>query len=1131
MGLFKRSTKGQSASRRGAKPPQPKTFILEPILTPSGLVTGEDPDHPAALVDLVTHPAVDLGMTPTEMHPVIDSTDAEGDRVHPVEDLALQSSVSDAIAIPHTDIQPLAFVGHPIDSLPNAPVSPFTSGVFTVGESGLVSVDYLFDGGGYKGELAFFSLEGMEQFTPGSEEFIQEAAHRALSNSDLGHVIVRDAEEGAKFSARLGYEGNFNRGSYLGEKTIHMTAGSKFGVMLVPNGTVQEVYENPAIESSKRPLFSLATANPQDKMHLGQIGDVTGDGHTFSLEDKRLDKGSDRDYNDVVFHVKGATGQAESLDSLINPQKDWRQSAIGHQLIEYVTQLDATPEPGTGGEVPPDSGQGSGEGTPAGEGTGNGGSSSNGGSPTPSDPDPGNSGQPTTGTENSGGSGTGTSSGSGTSSDPVTPPTTETTPTPTIPLSQQPLVGIIDTGFAPNNPDIDYTNILLGRDYVGDDANPLLATGEGSQHGTHILGVIKAAQGNGLGIDGINDDAKVWVSRATGSGKWADALKEFVDTAKALGQPHAIANLSFDLTQVDAQGFVSTRYEFTPQEREVIEYARQNNVLIVAAAGNDGGVMSVLGQASKEFDNILTVGAADGMQRANYSSYGEGLDILAPGGTIDRPVASTVGTGLGTLAGTSVATAQVTGVVSLVWATNPGLSYTQVIDILKTTATDLNQPGWDVETGAGLLNQTEAIKLAKSLPSQPYVPVKWVAPLEWSGDSLYVPLERSTGEVTLTAETLRDHYKSKYYVLSYLPNGFIHSATDSLGQTTRFLYDSSNKLDRITYPSGVFKAYAYDAQGAIASVDTFDSWGRKITPGYDILDPIAPPPQEGQPGVPQGIGTFVKTEVTGSQIQHTYTKGYVVSGSGGAIWAVDQRDSNNSGVYTVSTANGLTQTIFTEGRMVRDEEYDVRGFKRSVNVRDGSGDTSFYYDRQGILLATLDDQSRPGEPSSPAVITFPDNTPGVDSDNRKLVMSQLTLPPDAGAFRNVGVPQVFTLSGLHLVLQYDKGHAFLYEDGRIRWVYSLTGQALEITPPGSNPNTQPTDGSTASGEQPTQPGNGQPSGSGQTDGSGSTSTLPVAPLPGQGNVPQTSGSWVKTTVSNEVATHYYTGGYLECVCK
>jgi hypothetical protein len=60
-----------------------------------------------------------------------------------------------------------------------------------------------------------------------------------------------------------------------------------------------------------------------------------------------------------------------------------------------------------------------------------------------------------------------------------------------------------------------------------------------------------------------------------------------------------------------------------------------------------------------------------------------------------------------------VATAQVTGAVSQVWAVNPQLSYQQVIDILKTTATDLLTPGWDLQTGAGLLNRDAAIEVAR----------------------------------------------------------------------------------------------------------------------------------------------------------------------------------------------------------------------------------------------------------------------------------------------------------------------------------------------------------------------------------------------------------------------------------
>lgn len=61
-----------------------------------------------------------------------------------------------------------------------------------------MSIDYLLDGGAYQGELAIFSLEGMEQFYTDLNEFIAEAARRALSNSDFGHVVISDATEGAR---------------------------------------------------------------------------------------------------------------------------------------------------------------------------------------------------------------------------------------------------------------------------------------------------------------------------------------------------------------------------------------------------------------------------------------------------------------------------------------------------------------------------------------------------------------------------------------------------------------------------------------------------------------------------------------------------------------------------------------------------------------------------------------------------------------------------------------------------------------------------------------------------------------------------------------------------------------------
>jgi hypothetical protein len=50
----------------------------------------------------------------------------------------------------------------------------------------------LFDGGAYQGEIVLFNLAGMEQLNSGSSAFAQEAVRRALSQSELGHVMIQD---------------------------------------------------------------------------------------------------------------------------------------------------------------------------------------------------------------------------------------------------------------------------------------------------------------------------------------------------------------------------------------------------------------------------------------------------------------------------------------------------------------------------------------------------------------------------------------------------------------------------------------------------------------------------------------------------------------------------------------------------------------------------------------------------------------------------------------------------------------------------------------------------------------------------------------------------------------------------
>lgn len=191
-----------------------------------------------------------------------------------------------------------------------------------------------------------------------------------------------------------------------------------------------------------------------------------------------------------------------------------------------------------------------------------------------------------------------------------------------------------------------------------------------------------------------------------GSGTWSESLVNFVDAAKVSKRSSAVINLSFDLTQINPDGSVSTRFELTTAEREALKYAQANGVLVVVSAGNQGGAMSALGEASQDFDNVIAVGATEGGQRADYSSYGAGLDFVASG------------QGKGEAMGTSLAAARVTGSIAQIWDANPKLDYRQVMQTLESTAIDLQKPGWDRETGYGQLNTSAAIDLAEDLASQ-----------------------------------------------------------------------------------------------------------------------------------------------------------------------------------------------------------------------------------------------------------------------------------------------------------------------------------------------------------------------------------------------------------------------------
>jgi PAP2 superfamily/Domain of unknown function (DUF4114) len=221
----------------------------------------------------------------------------------------------------------------------NGTVNPFAAmdGVFTVGNGGLLSIDVLADNGAYQGQLGVFSLTGMENFRLGSADFMEEAARRVIDGNGEGYLLFDDATEDARFNSQLG-ERDYNGGSYNGVKTVGFEAGEKVALILVPNGSFENVADG-NFKGSNRPLFSMSAANKG----ATQFAKVST--NVFGWEDIALKGGrsnfSDADYNDIVIKVSGATGQATELSQIMKADRNWLQTESAQNILTFANKSNA----------------------------------------------------------------------------------------------------------------------------------------------------------------------------------------------------------------------------------------------------------------------------------------------------------------------------------------------------------------------------------------------------------------------------------------------------------------------------------------------------------------------------------------------------------------------------------------------------------------------------------------------------------------------------------------------------------------------------------------------------------------------------------------------------------------------
>jgi murein DD-endopeptidase MepM/ murein hydrolase activator NlpD len=286
--------------------------------------------------------------------------------------------------------------------------------------------------------------------------------------------------------------------------------------------------------------------------------------------------------------------------------------------------------------------------------------------------------------------------------------------------------------------------------------------------------------------------------------------------------------------------------------------------------------MSVLGQSSQEFENILTVGSSDGFGRSDYSSYGYGLDILVPGGAIDNPTLSTVGDDLGTMSGTSASAAIAAGMASKVWESNPDLNPTQVIDILTGSAIDLKEPGWDKETGFGVVNLNKAVEMAKETAPQSYTFSPFITPTTWDGEGKVTPMERAAqnwSQVNTTGRTfyhgwLDDSNPSDVYTFTVNQPTPLQFGTIDIGSATLtgngvYLQSGSQPANANTLPGGQLPAGTYTVTVDKGTVSQVDSYVLKMNfyPNANGTEPyvdvyLPPKPTYNPPITPPGSNQF-----------------------------------------------------------------------------------------------------------------------------------------------------------------------------------------------------------------------------------------------------------------------------------
>lgn len=263
----------------------------------------------------------------------------------------------------------------------------------------------------------------------------------------------------------------------------------------------------------------------------------------------------------------------------------------------------------------------------------------------------------------------------------------------------------LNTGEIPDNGIDDDMNGFI--DDVGgwnfeDDSGDLTDT---ISHGTAVCGIVGARGNNNIGVAGVAGGFRAGSGVTVMPIKLATAVisTAIVDDAILYAVDHGarILNMSFEVP-------------VTPSIDLAIEDARDNfDALLVAASGNNLAPVDYPARHPK----VISVCGIDDTDEHWAPSMSTGSNsgpenwISASADTI---WSTAVNQNYFGTSGTSFASPQVAATAALLLSEMPGLSADDLQEILRITADDVAQPGFDEQTGWGRLNLYSALLHVKS---------------------------------------------------------------------------------------------------------------------------------------------------------------------------------------------------------------------------------------------------------------------------------------------------------------------------------------------------------------------------------------------------------------------------------